>query len=177
MSIEDNQEQENSFDITDLFMCKKCLIYDESYPSGRDYLYFYSLLEKKYYKYYKDVPFAFWTEGMTIPSLFKLSPNKVNKYDRANILKVIDLGEEDVAADLVPESLDLADRMDRERDKITAMTPLTLNKSVVDIYGIEFNIEYMPEYIILPSGSSMRDNYSDEILARYFNDYQDSFRQ
>jgi len=114
---------------------------------------------------------------MTLPSLFKLSPNKVNKYDRANILKVIDLGEEDVAADLVPESLDLADRMDRERDKITAMTPLTLNKSVVDIYGIEFSIEYMPEYIILPSGSSMRDKYSDEILVRYFNDYQDSFRE
>jgi len=177
MSIEDNQEQENSFDITDLFMCKRCRVYDESYPSGRDYLYFYSLLEKKYYKYYKDVPFAFWTEGMTLPSLFKLSPNKVNKYDRANILKAIDLGEEDFAADLVPESLDLAYRMDREKDKITAMTPFTLNKGVVDIYGIEFNIEYMPEYIILPSGSSMRDKYSDEILVRYFNDYQDSFRQ
>ena len=28
-----------------------------------------------------------------------------------------------------------------------------------------------------PSGSSMRDNYSDEIIIRYFSDYQDSFRQ
>jgi hypothetical protein len=34
---------------------------------------------------------------MTLPSLFKLSPNKGNKYDRANILKAVDLGEEDVA--------------------------------------------------------------------------------
>ncbi len=41
----------------------------------------------------------------------------------------------------------------------------------IDILGIEFDVTYMSEHIILPSGYSMRDVYSDEIVDRYESFY------
>ena len=99
----------------------------------------------------------------------------MEKEDISNILQAVDLSDEEITMDLLFTSINIADRMDRVKNKITAMTPFVLNKDVVDIYGIEFNIEYMPEHIILPSGDSMRDKYSNEIFGRYIESFGDDY--
>jgi len=170
MSLEDNFEKEEPFDVTDLFDSRAYRIRGLAFPLGGDYLYFYSSLKRG-----PDIPFAFWTYGMITPNLFKLSPNGVKKKDIPNILRAVNLRDEEIAMDLLFTSINIADRMDRVKNKITAMTPFVLNKDVVDIYGIEFNIEYMPEHIILPSGDSMRDKYSNEIFGRYIESFGDDY--
>lgn len=166
MSFEDNFEEEGPFDVTDYFDSRGYRIRGLAFPLGGDYLYFYSLLKKG-----SDIPFAFWTYGIITPNLFKLSPNGVEKKDIPNILRAVDLRDEETAMDLLFTSIKIADKMDRAENKITAMTPWVLNKDTIDILGIEFDVTYMSEHIILPSGYSMRDVYSDEIVDRYESFY------
>jgi len=65
MSLEDNFEKEEPFDVTDLFDSRAYRIRGLAFPLGGDYLYFYSSLKKG-----SDIPFAFWTYGMITPYLF-----------------------------------------------------------------------------------------------------------
>jgi len=167
MSFEDNFEEEGPFDVTDYFDSRGYRIRGLAFPLGGDYLYFYSLLKKG-----SDIPFAFWTYGMVTPYLFKLSPNGVEKKDIPNILRAVDLRDEETAMDLLFTSIKIADKMDRAENKITAMTTWVLNKDTIDILGIEFDVTYVSEHIVLPSGYSMRDVYSDEIVDRYESFYR-----
>ncbi len=99
------------------------------------------------------------------------SPNGVETKDIPNILRAVDLRDEEATMDLLFTSIKIADKMDRAENKITAMTPWVLNKETIDILGIEFDVTYMSEHIVLPSGYSMRDVYSDEIVDRYESFY------
>ncbi|GEM_PF-5225968 len=164
MSVENkvNRKEQETFDITRWF--------SRVYTGG--YTYFYSNWKSDNYF---DKPFAFSSCEMNIPKFFKVYPSNEEERGNPSVMSVLDLRNKDIAEKLLLSCIDLADRVDKEKNKITAMTPLTLNKDVVDIWGIEFSIEYMPEHIITSSGDSMRDLYTDQILDRYLGYLNNSY--